>query len=288
MKLVNSQKETIFILTFDIEPMFSISHKTNNCPNNYEYQLQRSLDNILMIIIERKLRATFFIVGWIAEKYPKLVKQINDLGFEIGVHSFYHKNIYSMNKTDFKEDLKKSLGAINSVIGRQVEIFRAPNFSINDRCSWIFKELYKNGIRIDSSIVPFRFLQGGYSDFPSYEPCLLKYNEITIKELPITGIKLPKFSILTGGGYFRLFPYFIFKSLSKHRKYLMNYFHPYDFDRDLHMINDISFLDFIRKKVGTNQCEKKLKKWLNEFRFTDISTANAQIPWENVSQIHLD
>ena len=150
--MVNSMR----ILTFDIEEWFHIldnpSTESEKEWSNYESRILHNMDKIFNLIDKHNLNATFFVVGWIVEKYPSIVKKIDELGFEIGSHTHMHKLMYQMNRREVDEDLKKSIETIENIIQKKIKYFRAPGFSITEDNKWVLEILINNGITHDSSI----------------------------------------------------------------------------------------------------------------------------------------
>ena len=167
-------------------------------------------------------------------------------------------------------------------------MFRAPVFSITETNKWAFEVLYELGIEIDSSVFPARRSHGGFAQYGTAEPSILKYNGTQLKEFPINAHSvLTKPIIFSGGGYFRLFPYNVIESFTKKSSYVMSYFHPRDFDPTQPIINDLSLQRKFKSYVGLNASQKKLITWLHDFDFTDISDANDSIDWDKVKKIEL-
>jgi len=280
------------ILTFDIEDWFHIldneSTKSESEWGNFESRLSQNLDIILNLLSRNKLRATFFCVGWIANKYPLEIKRIIVAGHEIGSHTYMHQLVYGQSEIEFNEDLKRSIGTLESISGKKVRSFRAPGFSITQDTPWAFEALLRNGIEIDSSVFPASRSHGGFSSFGSSIPSIIEYKGMSLKEFPInTHTILKKDIIFSGGGYFRLFPYRIIKRFTESSPYIMTYFHPRDFDPDQPMVPGLSLSRKFKSYYGLSKTEKKLNKWVNNFKFIDISTADREIDWSNSKTIHL-
>ena len=127
------------ILTFDIEEWFHIldnySTKKELQWIKYEERIYRNMDKIFGLLHDNKLKATFFVVGWIAEKYPSIIKKIDNLGHEIGSHTHYHQLMYNQSKSQIEKDLKKSISTLENITGKKVKYFRAPGFSITEKKS---------------------------------------------------------------------------------------------------------------------------------------------------------
>ena len=281
------------ILTFDIEEWFHILDHDNISKehhwDDFEYRLEKNLDRILDLLIAREQKATFFVLGWVARKFPELVKKISLSGFEIGSHSDLHQLVYNQDRNSFREDLKKSIDSIESIIGKKVISYRAPGFSLKPNCEWAFEELVSEGIEIDCSIFPERRAHGGFEKFGNAKPTIVNFNGIKIKEFPINLYYFfGKSIIFSGGGYFRLIPYAFIKHMCKSSDYIMTYFHPRDFDPLQPMINDLSLFRKFKSYYGLRSSFDKLNRILNDFQFIDLETANKEIEWKLVSEKKLN
>ena len=130
------------ILTFDIEEWFHIldndSTKTVKEWSNYEIRIHSNMDRIFDFLAQSNQKATFFVVGWIAEKYPGVVKRIDEYGYEIGSHTHMHQLMYEQKRKEVQEDLQRSINIIESITGKKVNMFRAPGFSITENNKWVF------------------------------------------------------------------------------------------------------------------------------------------------------
>jgi polysaccharide deacetylase family protein (PEP-CTERM system associated) len=246
------------------------------------------VDKILAFLDESDNAATFFILGWVAEKYPDIVKQIHDNGYEIGSHSYMHQLVYSQSPGEFKEDLRRSIQLLEDITGEKVRYFRAPGFSITKENLWSFEIIHELGIEIDCSVFPASRAHGGLPSYGYSKPSILNYNGISIKEMPInTHSFLRQNIVFSGGGYFRLLPYDLIKQWTKKSEYVMSYFHPRDFDPGQPRIKGLSLHRKFKSYVGLKGAEKKLYKWLTDFDFMDIKTAKTLIDWEKVKKIKL-
>lgn len=280
------------ILTFDIEEWFHIldndSTKTEKQWNNYEVRIHKNMERLFNLLEQHNQKATFFCLGWIAEKYPEIIKEIDNRGFEIGSHTHTHQLTYEQNKVKFKQDVDRSIKIIEDTIGKKVTIFRAPGFSITENNTWAFEVLAELGIGRDSSIFPAPRAHGGFPSYGKSQPSIINIKGYIIKEFPISTYPfLSKHFIFSGGGYFRLTPYPIINSLTKKSDYLMSYLHPRDFDFEQPKIKELSFFRKFKSYVGIKGAEHKLNSWLTDFDFIDIATAEKQIDWSKVKQLNL-
>jgi len=280
------------ILTFDIEEWFHIldnaSTKSEAEWNNYGVRIHKNVDRILDYLQENNQKATFFCLGWIAKKYPQVIKKIDHLGYEIGCHSQNHQLVYEQNKSKFKRDIEIAIKTIEDIIGKKVILYRAPGFSITKNEIWALEELINLGIKIDSSIFPAQRGHGGFPEFSPAQPSIININGSQLKEFPInTQNILGKPIVFSGGGYFRLFPYSLIKNYTRKSNYIMTYFHPRDFDQKQPVIKDLSLTRKFKSYYGLKNTMSKLKKWTNEFEFIDIRTAVNNIEWEKVKIVNL-
>ncbi len=281
------------ILTFDIEEWFHIldnaSTKTEREWSNFEPRIHRNMETIYGILEETKVDATFFVVGWMAERFPEVIREIADRGYEIGSHTHLHQLVYEQDRPTFYKDVEKSIKTIEDCTGKKVTSFRAPGFSIMERNKWAFEVLYELGIRVDSSVFPASRAHGGLPAYETATPSLLEYNGAVLKEFPInTRSVLGKSVIFSGGGYFRLLPYTFIKNSTKKSDYVMTYFHPRDFDYEQPVIEGLSTSRRFKSYVGLKACESKLRKWINDFDFIDLNQAIAQVDWETTMRVDMN
>ena len=273
------------ILTFDVEDWFHIldNLETKHLSDwsKYESRIHNNMETIFNILIDKNIKATFFCVGWIAEKYPEIIKKIVDSGYEIASHTHYHQLVYEQSPIEFENDLIRSIDTLESVSGQKIKYFRAPGFSITEDTPWALDILIKNGIEIDCSLFPVKRSHGGYKNLTNSEPFWIQCNGSMIKEMPINlhsffGQKM----IFSGGGYFRFFPYLMIKNFTNKSNYVMSYFHPRDFDPMQPMVPGLSMTRKFKSYVGIKGAKSKLEQWLTDFEFIDIDTAVKKINWD--------
>ena len=280
------------ILTFDIEEWFHIldNEKTKTISNwsDFDSRIHYGMDIIYDILKKTEKSATFFVVGWIAEKYPDIVRKISDNGFEIGSHTHLHQLVYEQDRKTFYNDVERSIKTLENISGKKVRSFRAPGFSITENNKWAFEVLHELGIKIDASIFPARRAHGGLASYKESKPTILEYNGIKLKEFPINTYNFfGKPLIFSGGGYFRLLPYKIIKSCTENSEYVMTYFHPRDFDFQQPIIPGLSLYRRFKSYVGLKKCKLKLENWLNDFDFIDINSDEKKIDWNDVSIVKI-
>lgn len=274
------------ILTFDIEEWFHIldndSTKTESDWSKYESRIHTNMDKIFELLDDKNQKATFFCLGWVARKYPDVIRRIDKAGYEIGTHSDLHQLVYEQSKDEFKNDVERSVKSIEDVTGKKVTAYRAPGFSIKEDNRWAFEILFKNGITTDSSVFPAARSHGGFPSFGISKPCIIDVNGMQLKEFPIN-LKFVTSNIpfiFSGGGYFRLLPKMLLNRYFRESDYIMTYFHPRDFDKDQPVIRELSRVRKFKSYYGLAGCFDKLKFLLEQYEFVDIQTAIASIDWK--------
>lgn len=227
----------VHCLTVDLEDCFHFLDVEETAAieqrRSFEGRVEQMTLPLLGFLDKHEQKATFFVLGWIAERYPDLVLEVARRGHDIGCHSYAHPLIYQLSPSDFERDLVKALECIFKACGVQARAFRAPGFSINPRSLWAFDLLTKHGIEVDSSIFPALRSHGGLPTAPA-RPFLVQTAHGPLVELPISCIEiLGQRLIFSGGGYFRLCPAWFLKRAFARAEQLnepiMNYFHPRDF-----------------------------------------------------------
>jgi len=249
--------------------------------DSQEVRIERNLERILGHCEANGIFATFFCLGWLAEKHPKLIKKIDAYGHEVASHSYAHQLVYSQDKLGFRKDLERSIGILEDITGKKVVGYRAPGFSITEKVTWAFEILKDCGIEYDSSVFTVPRAHGGMPKGTPDQPFLIKTKNGSLKEFPISGTAFfGQDVVYSGGGYFRLFPFKLIKHFIKQSKCTMFYFHPRDFDPDQPVL-DLPFLRKFKSYVGLKSAEKKFSKLLESAEFVDIKTAASNINWSS-------
>lgn len=267
------------ILTIDLEDWFHIlDNESTALPetwNKFESRVEKITLELLILLDKYSVKATFFILGWVAEQFPSLVKDIKNRGHQIACHSHYHQLVYKQSKKDFEDDLLKATEAIFLATGVIPKSYRAPGFSITTDTLWAYEILMKNGYTVDCSVFPSHRSHGGMPNFPEQGPCKLVGKEgknITCFPINVKSIAKIKFAY-SGGGYFRLTPNFLLKYFFYKDKYVMTYFHPRDFDPEQPVVPGLNRLRKFKSYVGLKSSAKKLEMILSNFKFVTIDQA---------------
>jgi polysaccharide deacetylase family protein (PEP-CTERM system associated) len=262
-------------LSFDVEDYFHVANFASLVPfsswDSHPSRVERSTEAILDLLSGRQARATFFVLGWVAERFPGLVRRIAAAGHEVGTHSHQHRLVYKLSKEAFREDLRRSIAVIEDAAGVKVLGHRAPSFSITRESLWALDVLAEEGLRYDSSVFPVRHHRYGIPDAPRspYEPVpgLIEFPMSTVR---IAGANLP----IGGGGYFRLYPYrwtrWGLARLNRRGLPAMVYLHPWEFDPDQPRLQAPALARF-RHYVNLAKTAERLERLLGEFRFASAS-----------------
>jgi len=263
-------------LSFDIEDWFHIvGIKATTDPTRWvEFPsiVERYTRQIVGLLREFDVRATFFVLGWIAERYPSVVRMIADAGHEIGTHSFWHRRVGELSPDAFYEDLLDSIEVLEQHEGVKVRGFRAPSFSIVPGMEWAFDVIKKCGLEYDASLFPARRAHGGgYAGADG--PCLVESQESgPLAELPIAVFPRGPFRFcFSGGGYFRLFPGWLVeygvRRLEASGQSAVLYLHPRDFATDCPKVSMPLHRRF-KCYVGRGSTAAKLRRLLTRHRFS--------------------
>jgi len=243
--------------------------------NGYENRVVETTPILLELFSKYNVKSTFFIVGYFAEKFPKLINEIQEHGHEIASHSFSHIDLRKTPKIEAEKDIAKSFDVLENVTGEKVLGFRAPFFSIDTKNSWIFSFLRKH-LKYDSSIFPIKSPSYGIPNAPReiYHPSQENFlendeNEEFI-EIPLLANRILSCYNLpvAGGFYFRALPYFLIsqgiKKFNHNNRPAMLYFHPKDLDKNMPKIKEYSWHYY----YGKRNIITKFTKLLNDFEFT--------------------
>ena len=248
--------------------------------SKYKSRIRETTVPLLDMFENYNVKATFFVVGYFAEKFPDLIKLIHDKGHEIGTHTFSHIDLRKVSKDELVSDLEKSIIAIESITGEKVLGFRAPFFSITKKNSWVI-DVLKNYFAYDSSIFPVKTQLYGLPNAPRliYKPSLKNIiqedKEGKLIEIPMATHKIPLIGNIpiAGGFYLRFFPYWYMKlgikRMNKDGNPAMIYIHPKDLDPEMPKIKEYNWYYYYNLKSGM----KKFENLLKDFKFGTVKDA---------------
>lgn len=264
-------------LTIDVEDYFHVSafeHVVRQADwDKFESRVVNNCRRILTLLDAHGVKATFFVLGWVAEHYPDLVREIEQGGHEIACHSFYHRLVYDLTPDEFREDTLRAKNILEQITGKPVFGYRAPSYSITGKSLWAFDILEELGFTYDSSVFPIYHDRYGIPDAPRFPYMVPGHN---LKEYPIStsmayGLKVP----VSGGGYFRLFPYnFIRWALRKvnreENQPFIFYLHPWEIDPEQPRVKTGSLVSKFRHYVNLSKTQKRFHNLLTDFSFCPI------------------
>jgi polysaccharide deacetylase family protein (PEP-CTERM system associated) len=260
----------------DVEDYFQVAALAPAIPveswPTREYRVERNTEVILQLCEERKVRGTFFILGWVAEKSPHLVKRIADAGHEIACHGFSHQLIYRQTPEVFREETFRAKHFLEDVIGTAVTGYRAASFSITRDSLWALDVLIDAGFEYDSSVFPIRHDRYGIPGAAPEPGRIVAPSQRTLVEFPMSaatffGVQVP----VSGGGYFRILPYWVTRAGLKQineqagRPFTF-YLHPWEVDPEQPRVKVSAFSRF-RHYTNLHRCEARLRRVLGDFRF---------------------
>jgi polysaccharide deacetylase family protein (PEP-CTERM system associated) len=240
----------------------------------FESRVGASVDRVLDILEEQNVQATFFVLGWIGEKNPDVVRRIVRKGHEIACHGYRHALVYEMDRETFREDTRKAKRILEDLTGAPVFGYRAPSFSITERSLWAIDILVEEGFRYDSSIFPIRHDRYGYPGF-SRVPVTLETEAGKMFEVPLPSLRFPGFNVpFAGGGYFRLFPLWftewgIRRMNRREGEGVVVYLHPWELDPDQPRL-PCGRLTRIRHYRNQHKTESRLRILLRRHRFSSF------------------
>ena len=290
------------ILTFDTEEWYIEKTFKGGRQEKYK-QYDEILDWILKTLEQHHIKATFFCVGELAIQFPEVVKRIAEQGHEIGSHSNRHLWVTKMDRKAFHEDTKLAICSLEDLTGKKVKSFRAPAFSIGQANSWAFDILCENGIEYDCSVFPTSRDFGGFPQFKSSVPSIIKTECHILKELPISPTRLMGKNLpFSGGGYFRLVPLSIQKSWINRMNYVMFYFHINDLiEQNSQFMTKVEFekyfkepgtlknriIRYVKANIGKRGALNKLESLLENYKFCNVEQAAKKINWNKQPLIKL-
>jgi len=271
--------------TVDVEDYFQVSAFERQIPRtewpNYECRVVENTTRILDLLDRHQVKGTFFILGWVAERFPDLVRQIDAGGHEVGSHSYWHRLVYELSEAEFRDDLRKSRDTLSEIINKPITSYRAPSFSIVERSKWALDILAEEGFDSDSSIFPVSHDRYGYQNVEPHihtiETAAGPITEFPLCYRQMMGYRLP----ISGGGYFRLYPFFFshrcFHHLNrKSKRPFVFYIHPWEVDPLQPRMKVGSRLSRFRHYVNLKRTERKLDSLLKSFQFGRMDEVIAQ------------
>lgn len=270
------KSDVLNAMTVDVEDFFHVSaFESVISPSqwkDYQPRVDTNTRRLLDLFAKKEVKSTFFVLGWVAERYPDLIKEIHSQGHEVASHGYAHKRVILLSRDEFLQDVKRSKNHLEDLLGEQIIGYRAPSFSIGYSNEWAFEVLAELGFKYSSSTYPVKHDLYGTPDWPRFA-----YNrpeniiEIPIPTLRLMGKQIP----IGGGGYFRLYPYkvtqkLVSKYLRQEKQPYSFYFHPWEIDADQPRLKNAPLKSRFRHYVNLHRTEAKLIRLLDDFNWSTM------------------
>jgi len=265
-------------ITVDVEDYYQVSAFERDVSrsdwDSIESRVEKNTDSILEVFNERNVKGTFFVLGWIAERHPKLVERIYKEGHEVACHGYSHKLIYKQNIKEFQEETLKAKHILEDIIQDDVLGYRAASYSITNDSLWALDILSEAGFKYDSSIYPVLHDRYGIPGSKEQPHIITGPSGTNLIEFPLSVYQFFRYRLpISGGGYFRLYPYaftkFALSSLNKEGCPFIFYLHPWEVDPDQPRIST-NLLSKFRHYNNLSVCKDRLIKLVNDFHFDRV------------------
>jgi len=271
--------------TVDVEDYFQVEGFANAIDrgswDGFRTRVKGNTSLLLNMLDQRKVRATFFVLGWVARKHPEIVRQIAAAGHEVASHGMSHRLIYTQAPDEFRQETRDAKALLEDLAQKPVTGYRAATYSITSRSLWALDILCEEGFRYDSSIFPMRHDRYGIPDAEQKPHVLTTPGGARLVEFPISvlrygGAKIP----VAGGGYFRLFPYgltrWALRKLNAQQQEFVFYIHPWEVDPDQPRVEGAGALSRFRHYLNLDRCAERLGRLLGDFEFDTMHSVLAQ------------
>lgn len=266
-------------MTVDVEDYYQVSAFSKQIKKDdwgsFTSRVDLNTNHILDIFEKFNIKGTFFILGWVAEREQKLIKKISDKGHEIGCHGYRHDLVYNQTRDIFTEETQKSKRIIEDITGKAVNGYRAASYSITKKSIWAMDVLCEAGFKYDSSIFPIIHDRYGIPNAKTIPHVYNTESRNRIIEFPLSTVGIGnKRMPISGGGYFRLFPYWLtqlgLRNINKNNLPFIFYMHPWEIDINQPKIKS-TFLSEFRHYNNIDKFEARLISLINDFKFTTVS-----------------
>lgn len=265
-------------LTVDVEDYFHVSafekHINVTDWDKFPSRVTNNTQRLLNLFDEFDVKATFFILGWVAERNRGLVKEIAERGHEVACHGYSHQLIYNQSPEVFSEETHRSKQVLEDIVQAPVRGYRAASYSITKNSRWALDIIAEAGFEYDSSIFPVRHDRYGIPDAPEFPHRMKISNGQSLVEFPLSTVKLLKYKLpVAGGGYFRLYPYAITRAglslINRRQQPFIFYLHPWEIDPEQPKVS-AGWLSRFRHYNNLDKCESRLHHLLSDFKFGTV------------------
>jgi len=281
-QMVNAQM--VNAMSVDIEDWFQVGAFEHNIARSgwdaLPCRVERNSDAVLALFEQAGIKATFFTLGWVAERYPALIRRIAAAGHELASHGYDHQRVFTMSPEQFRADLRKARALLEDAGGVAVSGYRAPSFSIDARTPWAHEILAEEGYAYSSSVAPVRHDHYGWAGSPRFAWRPVKDSGLI--ELPVTTARLMGRTLAAGGGgFFRLLPYgfsrwAITQVNGPDARPAITYFHPWEIDPDQPRVEGASIKSRIRHYTNLDVMAEKLRRLCRDFAWDRVDKVVAR------------
>jgi len=266
------------VLTIDVEDYFHVAALSKSIKQeDWDTISPRVTNNIIRLLDmfdEKNVKSTFFVLGWVAERFPELIREIDCRGHEIASHGYSHQLVYTQTPAIFASETRDSKNLLEDIIGKPVQGYRAASYSITRKSLWALDILAELGFKYDSSIFPVVHDNYGIKGSPEFPHVLETPNKSTLVEYPLSTYRFMGQAIpVAGGGYFRLYPYwlsrFFYRQINQQAAPFVFYLHPWEIDPDQPRVK-VSLLSRFRHYNNLDKGYPRISRLLTDFNFTTM------------------
>jgi len=264
-------------LSVDIEDWFQVGAFERTISRDdwdgLAHRVERNSDAVIDLFDRVGAKGTFFTLGWVAQRYPALIRRIADAGHEVASHGWDHVRVFHMTPDEFRTDLRRARAVLEEASGQRVTGYRAPSFSIDKRTPWAHEILADEGYAYSSSVVPVVHDHYGWPEAPRFVSRPVVGSDMI--ELPVTTARLAGRTVAAGGGgFFRLLPYafsrWAIRQVNAEQRPAVLYFHPWEIDPGQPRVADAPFTSRLRHYTRLGAMEGKLERVMRDFRWTRV------------------
>jgi len=271
-------KAVLNAMSIDVEDYFHVAALSESIDiadwTNIPSRVESSTYKILDLFDKQDVKATHFVLGWVAERFPDLVKEIAKRGHEVACHGYSHQLIYSQSPEVFKQETDRSKKLLEDLISQEILGYRAASYSITRKSLWALDILVEAGFKYDSSIFPVHHDRYGIHGSPENPHILQTPKGYKLVEYPLSTYKMLGQTIpVAGGGYFRLYPYWLsryfYNKINRQKDSFVFYLHPWEVDPEQPKV-EVSWFSKFRHYNNLDKCEERLEALTTEFKFTTM------------------
>jgi polysaccharide deacetylase family protein (PEP-CTERM system associated) len=289
-----NKKELTNAITVDVEDFFQVSaferYIAHDDWERIPGRVERNTEEILELFERHEVNGTFFVLGWVGERHPALLRRISGAGHEVASHSYRHERVNTLSREAFFEDASRTKKLLEDITGEPVKGYRAPTFSIGKRTLWALEELEAIGYEYSSSVYPIRHDLYGMPDAPRFP---FRLNDLNILEVPISTVQIMGCNLPAGGGgYFRLAPYVVSRWMLRRinqteRRPCVFYFHPWELDPEQPRHISAKFVTRFRHYKNLKLMGPRIDRLLRDFRWGRMDDIFLRMPLadQNVPEV---